>query len=71
MSSVLIITICTLCIFAFYLQEVFLIWSFLGSASLWILGNPLPACTYAAIRIAFPCAKEEEFTGFDLGEEED
>ena len=37
------------------------------------LGNrriPLSACTYVAIRKAFPCDKVELYTGFDLDEDE-
>lgn len=30
---------------------------------------PLPACAYTAIRKAFPVSKEDEFTGFDLDDE--
>ena len=44
------------------------------SLGLWIIGNrriPSPACAYAAIRKTFPCGKDEEFTGFNLEEEDD
>jgi hypothetical protein len=30
----------------------------------------LPACAYDAIRKEFPCSKDEEFTGFELDEED-
>lgn len=42
-----------------------LVYGFLGNKRI-----PLPACAYAAIRKEFPCAKDEEFTGFDLDEED-
>jgi len=32
--------------------------------------NPLPACADDAIRKAFPCSKDKEFTGFELDEED-
>jgi len=31
--------------------------------------NPLPVCAYDAIRKAFPCSKDEEFTGFENEED--
>ena len=36
------------------------------------IGNkriPLPACAYSAIRKQFPISKDENFAGFDLGED--
>jgi len=47
--------------------------SLIHSDGLWLLGNkknPLPVCTYDAIRKAFPCSKDENFTGFELEEED-
>jgi len=32
--------------------------------------NPFSACAYDAIRKAFPCSKDKEFTGFELDEED-
>ena len=42
-----------------------LIYGFLGNKRI-----PLPACAYTAIRKSFPCTKGEDFTRFDLGEED-
>ena len=42
-----------------------LVYGFLGNKRI-----PLPACAYTAIRKAFPCDKDDGFTGFDLDEED-
>ncbi len=39
-----------------------------------ILGTkriPLPACAYTAIRKQFPVSKDEEFTGFEMDEDDE
>ena len=43
-----------------------LVYGFLGNRRI-----PLPACAYSAIRKTLPCDKDEQFTGFDLDEEDD
>ena len=42
-----------------------LIYDFLGNKRI-----PLPACAYTEIRRAFPCAKDEEYSGFDIDDED-